>query len=493
MSQPYKRDFDEVIALFNGRRLADAEVAAQSLVGAYPDAAPAYNILGVIQASGGNVTKSIDSFGKAISLKPDWEEPHYNLGLAHCKLGEFSAAVDGFRAALRLNPGNAAAEINLGNALRELGALQDAAGAYKRALRIGGPESADIQINLGVVSCDLGRFEDALVCFRRAVEIQPGHRDGHLNLGRALHKVGRLDDALVSLRRALVCAPISADAMMSIANVLRDLGRHEEAIDAYRRVLELKPDERSAHYHMGLALLDLGRHAEGLSEIADGPGIAHFGLVDENEPGAKSESAKRVALTNDVTPTFIGCWFLEDASVCEGIVEFFENHRELHGAGRTGRGIDPSAKHSTDITVLPKDLDNPGYEPIARYLGQLESCYRDYAKQWPFLGRTLQHADLVPFTIQRYQPGGHFRRMHSERTSFGVMHRVLAWMTYLNDVDDGGETRFHHYDLDVRPERGKTLIWPAEWTHAHSGGIVTAGTKYIITGWMHFPHTREVT
>ena len=38
-------------------------------------------------------------------------------------------------------------------------------------------------------------------------------------------------------------------------------------------------------------------------------------------------------------------------------------------------------------------------------------------------------------------------------------------------------------------EVGKTLIWPAEWTHAHMGDVLKSGTKYIITGWMHFPIT----
>jgi hypothetical protein len=60
-------------------------------------------------------------------------------------------------------------------------------------------------------------------------------------------------------------------------------------------------------------------------------------------------------------------------------------------------------------------------------------------------------------------------------------------MTYLNDVDDGGLTTFEHYGVSVKPEAGKTLIWPAEWTHAHRGCVVEVGPKYIITGWMHFP------
>jgi hypothetical protein len=63
-------------------------------------------------------------------------------------------------------------------------------------------------------------------------------------------------------------------------------------------------------------------------------------------------------------------------------------------------------------------------------------------------------------------------------------------MTYLNDVKDGGATHFVHQDLSVQPEKGKTLIWPAEWTHAHLGNVVNSGSKTIVTGWIHFPAER---
>ena len=43
------------------------------------------------------------------------------------------------------------------------------------------------------------------------------------------------------------------------------------------------------------------------------------------------------------------------------------------------------------------------------------------------------------------------------------------------------------FGIKIKPEIGKTLIWPAEWTHAHTGEILKGGTKYIITGWMNFP------
>ena len=59
----------------------------------------------------------------------------------------------------------------------------------------------------------------------------------------------------------------------------------------------------------------------------------------------------------------------------------------------------------------------------------------------------------------------------------------------LNDDFDGGETEFPVFGDKVKPEKGKTLIWPADWTHAHSGKVVNSGVKYIITGWMHFTET----
>jgi len=34
------------------------------------------------------------------------------------------------------------------------------------------------------------------------------------------------------------------------------------------------------------------------------------------------------------------------------------------------------------------------------------------------------------------------------------LHRTLVWMTYLNDVEDGGETEFPMFGLKVRPQRG---------------------------------------
>lgn len=196
---------------------------------------------------------------------------------------------------------------------------------------------------------------------------------------------------------------------------------------------------------------------------------------------------QRIELTGTAQPNFIGCWNLENPALCDGIVEFFEQHPVRQRPGESGAGVNAAIKNSVDINVNPADLEAGSHAVLASYMQALHACFQDYQAQWPFLAGMLKVADIGDFNIQRYLPGGHFSAVHSERTTLGSAHRVLAWMTYLNDVDDGGQTRFTHYGLDVKPERGKTLIWPAEWTHAHAGAVVAAGKKYVITGWMHFP------
>lgn len=197
---------------------------------------------------------------------------------------------------------------------------------------------------------------------------------------------------------------------------------------------------------------------------------------------------KRIDLTlAEPGPHFIGSWDIEALSLCDELITFFETHQANQTQGRTAGGLNTEAKNSTDLAIRPHDLEQPGHEPIREYIELLFDCYKDYLEQWPFLKSILSDAEIGSFNLQKYEPGGHFMKVHSERTTLDTSHRVLAWMTYLNDVEDGGSTRFEHQGLEVQPERGKTLIWPAEWTHAHRGNVVNSGLKYIITGWMHFP------
>ena len=186
-------------------------------------------------------------------------------------------------------------------------------------------------------------------------------------------------------------------------------------------------------------------------------------------------------------PNFIGCWDIDNKNLCNEIVSFFEGNKDLSKEGTTTLGKNIKAKKTTDITITPKDLEKPKFEIFKKYFKELHNCYVDYQKQWPFVKSIFSSVDIGVFNIQKYNPGDHFSHLHCERTSLNSLHRLFAFMTYLNDVEDGGKTSFDYYGIKIKPEIGKTLIWPAEWTHAHTGEVLKIGTKYIVTGWLHFP------
>ena len=58
-------------------------------------------------------------------------------------------------------------------------------------------------------------------------------------------------------------------------------------------------------------------------------------------------------------------------------------------------------------------------------------------------------------------------------------------MLYLNDVFDKGGTEFKDQKVTASAQKGKLLIWPADWMHTHRGVTSPTEEKWIATGWIH--------
>jgi len=195
---------------------------------------------------------------------------------------------------------------------------------------------------------------------------------------------------------------------------------------------------------------------------------------------------KETIKSNNLNPNFIGSWTMEPVSICDDLIKYFELNLDKQKRGITAGGVNLNTKDSVDITIKPKEIILPGNEAFKAYFEKLFECYKNYIEEWPFLKDIAGNLEIGSFNLQRYKPGQHFKKIHTERSSIQTLHRFFAFMTYLNDVEEGGSTYFSHYDLEIQPQKGRTLIWPAEWTHAHRGNILRKGSKYIITGWISF-------
>jgi len=101
------------------------------------------------------------------------------------------------------------------------------------------------------------------------------------------------------------------------------------------------------------------------------------------------------------------------------------------------------------------------------------------------------------FQILEYEKGQFYRMHHdssSGKDSTVSGHRILTFFLYLSDVEEGGATSFSKLGLDIKPKKGRALVWPSvqnddpnEWDGRmyHEAKDVIKGEKRAANHWIH--------
>jgi hypothetical protein len=211
---------------------------------------------------------------------------------------------------------------------------------------------------------------------------------------------------------------------------------------------------------------------------------------------------------------------------CDGVIELFENS-PYKGEGTTGGGVDKTKKDSTDL--LPSLHSE--YTPLVEaMMPHIQKCFFDYVDTYHHIVLSMFDLtikdindrvvrvneetynsipkdnrenlvkalfDILPPQIQKYNKGiGNYSYWHSETfpqlPNNESLHRMLLYIVYLNDVEEGGETEFYYQDLKVKPKRGSLVIAPCYFTHTHRGNIPISNDKYIMTSWLSFKDAKHL-
>jgi len=177
--------------------------------------------------------------------------------------------------------------------------------------------------------------------------------------------------------------------------------------------------------------------------------------------------------------SFIGGWYI-DPKICDDLITLFKSQKEHQKPGVVGSpyNVDITKKDSIDLGI---DENFTG-ESFVKYTKQLKEVISLYENKYPELKGIKPFGMVEGAIIQYYSPGGGYFSEHHERSCL-QNNRCLVWMTYLNDVPEGG-THFKYQNLTTPAKKGLTLIWPPDFTHTHSGQTTKLHEKYIITGWM---------
>ena len=172
---------------------------------------------------------------------------------------------------------------------------------------------------------------------------------------------------------------------------------------------------------------------------------------------------------------------------CNHAINFFEQMVDWQVEGTLG-GLPATSETMKMKKCTEMYLKREEYSIFDDVLGD---GLQEYHKIYPYINDKCSAYNLAPiFKLQKYKPKEGYFELHCENEGPNRGYeRILAWMIYLNDVTEGGHTRFPNQNMKFQPRRGDLLIWPAYFTHTHYGIVSKTQTKYIATGWFTFNNT----
>ncbi len=293
----------------------DVEAAAkllQSVVAEDPNIMDAHLTLGnwLVRLKRGE--EAIESFRRALALKPDDDIALGNLARLYLSRGRKSDAEDAlrvFETALSRNPKNPQAWFQLAVLSMDMGDADKAKHSFVRAAEEN-PKMGAAWIGQGALAFSASRLAEAEQMIRKGLELEPEAKGGRYNLARVLEARGRFDEAEALYRAELQTYADHGKARFNLAQLERQRGNLAGYLAELRTSTEKAPDFGPAFFFLAREELNAGRldqardlaerglKVDNISEVAP---LGHYVLADilsrQNKPKeAQEEAAKGKAL-----------------------------------------------------------------------------------------------------------------------------------------------------------------------------------------------------
>ena len=218
-----------------------------------PRAWMAYDNLGLIRLTGGDVAGAEQDFQKALSINPDDPAGHEHLAVCYERTGRSAEAEDEYRRAVALGLAGADVHYNFGHLLQEIGKPDDAEREYREAIRLN-PRHGYAHGNLGALLLSRGDAGAAIEEFREALRADPESIPARANLATTLGLVRAQErdfpGAVEQFREVVRLEPKSVEGWNNLGRALEMAGNLGEAVDCYRKALSLNPQFEPARQNL---------------------------------------------------------------------------------------------------------------------------------------------------------------------------------------------------------------------------------------------------
>lgn len=244
-----------------------------------PEAYAAHYFLGYVCGSMGQYKQEVESYRKALRLRPDICQVHFDMACAYGALENKTKAYEAMKRAVNIEPDFDVLDHWLTFASDNLGRYLDIYGNEDKALAEKARCVCEGYYLLGNAFMEYGLNAAARSAYKNSVRVDPECASAYLQLG-ALHikklrnpkrasqylekaaklfgKQGKTTPARLTRQLLKDAAPpqdteAAADEWLQEGLRLHKQGRYQAAVDAYKMAIKFRPDFLDAYYNMGIA------------------------------------------------------------------------------------------------------------------------------------------------------------------------------------------------------------------------------------------------
>ncbi len=173
------------------------------------------------------------------------------------------------------------------------------------------------------------------------------------------------------------------------------------------------------------------------------------------------------------------------AAFCRQLIDGFEASPQFQVPN--GRGYRAALEESRWTEMNLSRLGDDAF--LGFFMTRIEEALARYNADVPLSLPIPMRPRIDRLTMKKYRANSGDRFQPHFDAVDAVAGRYMVFLWYLNDVAEGGGTRFMDLGTEVQPRAGRLLMFPPYWMFQHVGTPTISGDKYILSTYLLFDAT----
>ena len=218
-----------------------ARKAAQSVVDAHPEMAPAWFDLAFAEAGLHQTDAAVKNYQKTLELAPGLFPAQLNLGILLAEIHQPQAALEHLQKATELKPESVRAHLEYARALDAAGHPDDAAKEYQQVMHLN-PHLASAPLELGQLELARNHPAEALRADQQALALDSSLTGAEWGAATACEQLDDTAGAIAHYEKYLAARPGDAKARLHLARLYLKQKQYDKAREAFESIYQVKPD-----------------------------------------------------------------------------------------------------------------------------------------------------------------------------------------------------------------------------------------------------------